>query len=323
MPAPTEKVLAFDIGIRNLAWCLMEGTGQERRILGWQNYDLLTGKGAEAAKEKTLCSQCSAAGAFWTAPRVAPAAGGSPASPSPVYTCLRHCPADRKPLRDLSGSVPTGPALKKLPGLPLLRTLAATAAINSGTQPLKKSATRVALVEFLAARHSLPVEKVKLKKAVEHELTTLHDAIRTFVLEHTELFRQATHILLENQPVLKNPTMKSVQILLFATLRDVLQPVPPPLKLVHAGKKVKAEVADAGEGGKGDAGYKTRKDASEAKVIGILERAAAGAAAAAAKPAVEEGRTRWLPLFRSHSKKSDLADAFCMCWDRLEACGGT
>jgi hypothetical protein len=67
------------------------------------------------------------------------------------------------------------------------------------------------------------------------------------------------HFLLENQPVLKNPTMKSVQILLFATLRDMLQPAPPVLKLVHAGKKVQVEA-------KGDEGYKDRKAASEAKV---------------------------------------------------------
>jgi hypothetical protein len=99
---------------------------------------------------------------------------------------------------------------------------------------------------------------------------------------------------LENQPVLKNPTMKSVQILLFATLRDMLQPGPPPLRLVHAGKKIQGMES-------GDAGYKSRKDASEAKVIKTLEKVVDG--------------TTWLATFKGHAKKSDLADAFCMCWD--------
>jgi hypothetical protein len=92
--------------------------------------------------------------------------------------------------------------------------------------------------------------------------------------------------------------MKSVQILLFATLRDILQPGPPPLKLVHAGKKVQGLET-------GDSGYKSRKDASEAKVEQLLT---AGKLDDAAK---------WLTLFKGHGKKSDLADAFCMCWDRM------
>jgi hypothetical protein len=139
---------------------------------------------------------------------------------------------------------------------------------------------------------------VKKKNAIDTELTILHDAIRTFVTGHAESFRQATHILLENQPVLKNPTMKSVQILLFATLRDILQPGPPPLKLVHAGKKVQGLET-------GDSGYKSRKDASEAKVEQLLT---AGKLNDAAK---------WLTHFKGHGKKSDLADAFCMCMDRM------
>jgi hypothetical protein len=143
------------------------------------------------------------------------------------------------------------------------------------------------------------LEKIKLKKAIETELTLLHEAIRTFVGANLETFRQATHILLENQPVLKNPTMKSVQILLFATLRDMLQPGPPPLKLVHAGKKVQGLET-------GDAGYKSRKDASEAKVIQQLS------GAKMTEP------TPWLTYFKGHTKKSDLADAFCMCLDSLK-----
>ena len=136
-----------------------------------------------------------------------------------------------------------------------------------------------------------------MTKALDTELTILHDAIRKFVGDHVALFRTATTILLENQPVLKNPTMKSVQILLFATLRDMLQPGPPVLKLVHAGKKVQVDE-------KGDAGYKDRKAASEAKVRKILEEKTVDSA-------------KWITFFGSHTKKNDLADAFCMCIDKL------
>lgn len=264
----TIKVLSFDIGIRNLAWCLME-SGAKPTILGWQNYDLLTGSGAEAPKTKTSCCKCSVGAAFMN-----PVAGP---------TCLRHCPATHPPLKDLSGAV-----YKRIPDLKTLRVL----------EPTVRS-TKAKILESLGKKHSLPIEKVKLKKAVETELTSIHDAIRLFIQTNLESFRQATHIQLENQPVLKNPTMKSVQILLFATLRDMLQPSPPPLKLVHAGKKVQGLET-------GDSGYKSRKDASEAKVEQLLS------GVKMTDPA------KWLAVFKGHGKKSDLADAFCMCWDRIQ-----
>jgi hypothetical protein len=67
---------------------------------------------------------------------------------------------------------------------------------------------------------------------------------------------------------------------------------------VHAGKKIQGVES-------GDAGYKTRKDASEAKVVQTLE-----------KEKVVEGAA-WLTRFKAHQKKSDLADAFCMCLDAV------
>lgn len=291
MPEPPETILAFDIGIRNLAWCLMRGISDSEpkvQILGWQNYDLLTGTGHEAPKGKVTCSRCSAAATFQN----------RGPDESSRLTCLRHCPVAFPPLKDLSG----GAVYKKLPPMDALRQLAATSATCSGLVPPKKSASKGGLIDFLASRHSLPLEKVKLKKAVEHELATLHDAIRTFVTENAIVFRQATQICLENQPVLKNPTMKSVQILLFATLRDILQPAPPPLKLVHAGVKGKGSKKGAA---KGDAGYKSRKEASEEKVREILKGGK-----------IAEGAT-WSTYFEAQAKKSDLADAVCMCWDRL------
>ncbi len=290
MTEPPLKILAFAIGIRNLAWCLMSVEGEKKvSLMGWQNYDLLTGAGHEAPKEKISCDRCSVKAAFQNTG----AAGGAIAK-----TCLRHCPAERPPLKDLSG----GEVYRKLPALAVLRA----AAVAKGCLP--KKATKVTILDALRTHYSLPIEKVKLKKAVEHELTTIHDSIRTFVQANLGTFRQATHILLENQPVLKNPTMKSVQILLFATLRDFLQPGPPPLKLVHAGKKVAGKTT-------GDAGYKSRKDASEAAVEEVLSAEGTGATRVT-------GSAEWLARFKAQAKKSDLADAFLMCLQRVEAAGG-
>jgi len=70
----------------------------------------------------------------------------------------------------------------------------------------------------------------------------------------------------------------------------------PPFKLVHAGVKVKGKET-------GDKGYKARKDGSEARTLEILDQ-----------PKLHEGR-RWKDFFERHKKRSDLADAFCMCLD--------
>jgi hypothetical protein len=141
-------------------------------------------------------------------------------------------------------------------------------------------------------------QKIKQKKAVDTELSVLHNAIRALVERQRPLFQTATAIHLENQPVLKNPTMKTVQILLYATLRDLLMPNPPLVRLVHAGVKVKGKVV-------GDKGYKDRKQGSEEKTASLL-----------AKGSIQDA-ARWQEFLKKHSKQNDLTDAFCMCVDAL------
>jgi hypothetical protein len=276
---PTSTVLAFDIGIRNLAWCVMEKQTDSSgvQVLGWDNYDLLAGQSALTASESALnCASCSSKATYETR-------GG-------VY-CVRHCPLDRPAFRDLSGAL-----LKKLPPAKQLRDIL----VAKGAQKVGKS--KGDLLKKLSDLYALPILKQKKKKAVDTELTVLHDGIRRFVTQNKELFSKCTTICLENQPVLKNPTMKSVQILLFATLRDILQPdlskSPPQMKLVHAKMKV--------EGKKGDEGYAERKAGSEKRVTDFLQTRK-----------VDNGQ-RWRNHLASYTKKNDLTDAFCMCLDFLQ-----
>ena len=271
---PRMSVLSFDIGIRNLAWCVMEKQTDSSgvHVLGWDNYDLLAGQSAQTASETAAnCCSCSSKATYETRGR--------------VY-CVRHCPLDRPAFRDLSGSL-----LKKLPAASQLREIL----LAKGLSRVPKS--KGDLLTKVAELYALPILKQKKKKAIDTELTVLHDGIRRFVLKNKELFRSCKTILLENQPVLKNPTMKSVQILLFATLRDILQPDPPVLKLVHAKMKVAGKT--------GDEGYAERKAGSEKRVTDML----AGS------------KVRQAAVWRSHlskyTKKNDLTDAFCMCLDSL------
>jgi hypothetical protein len=267
------RILSFDIGIRNLAWCCMGShtdiSGSPLTIYGWENVNLLE---SSQPTEKLVCRRCTAK-ATHTNPQ--------------GFSCGRHIPIEFPLLRDVSGA-----ALKKIPAQKTLKPLFLTK-----MTPMPK--TREATLAKLAEWYSLPIEKVKVKKAVDTELSILHDAIRQLVQKNKALFSTATAIHLENQPVLKNPTMKTVQILLYASLRDLLQPNPPHVRLVHAGVKVKGKQS-------GDKGYKERKQGSEEKTAALLAQAGK----------VKDAQ-RWQAHLKQHSKQNDLTDAFCMCADAL------
>ena len=260
------RVLAFDIGIKNLAWCCLETTEtspQTYTILGWDNYNLMSDSSNSILPQKTTCASCKLKGTY---------------EASNVRYCSRHCP--KPALRDLSGNI-----LKKIPAMTVLREI-----LNKVPEAHKSPAKKDAVLEELKKWYSIPVTEAKVSKAPDVGLTAIHTSIQKLVKDQMALWKTCTLILLENQPAFKNPTMKSVQILLFATLRDFLES-PPPLKLVHAGKKVQVEE-------KGDAGYKDRKSASEAKINKFLK---------------DNPMAIWKAKWDAAAKKSDLADALCMC----------
>ena len=267
------RIVSFDIGIRNLAWCCMgrntDISGSPLTIYGWENVNLLE---SSQPVTKLICRRCKAK-ASYTSPQ--------------GYACGRHIPPEFPILLDLSGT-----PLKKVPNQKILKPLFLSKGI-----PLPK--TRDATVAKLGEWSSLPIEKVKVKKAVDTELSILHDAIRSLVQKNKDLFSTANAIHLENQPVLKNPTMKTVQILLYASLRDLLQPNPPTVRLVHAGVKVKGKQT-------GDKGYKDRKQGSEQQAAAVLSQ----------RGRVQEAQ-KWQEHLQKHSKQNDLTDAFCMCVDAL------
>lgn len=261
-----SRVCAFDIGIKNLAFCVMDA---ERHIHAWENVNILA-----TGEEETgppACHKC-AVKAKWTA------AG--------IPWCKRHLPACFKPLAD-----PAGKVYSKVPAVSVLKTFTST------------KGKRDALLADISKSWALPIEVVRRRAAVHESLTTLHDGIRRCIEDRWATFSGVELFLLENQPVLKNPTMKSVQILLFATIRDCFLArglVAPQMRLVHAGKKTAGIVDDQGDNNiTGDAGYATRKAGGEARAIAFCQAEASD----------------WLPTITGAKKKSDLADALCMCLD--------
>jgi hypothetical protein len=266
-----KRVLAFDIGIKNLAWCCgdLSGTADasgNTTIRGWANENLISGGTAEEDAAAGKCVSCKAKATYRHGEQ---------------FFCVRHCV--KPALRDLSGNL-----LKKIPSLVVLKVLAG----NSTTEKFKN---KDSVLTYLRTKFSFPLEKSVVKKV---ELEDLHDGLRKVVLANRELFASCTEILLENQPAFKNPVMKSVQMMLFATLRDILSG-PPKLRLVHAGRKT----AGTATVKKGDEGYSDRKNASEERIVKGL---------AGGKILLVDRDASW---FMKQTKRSDLADCLCMVMD--------
>ena len=265
------RILAFDIGIKNLAWCVLDEQNDTYKILGWDNYNLLSSE-SNVESTKITCIHCTAKANYKYKDK---------------HTCVRHCPPGFPALRDLSGNL-----LKKIPAVGLMKTILAEK--NAPKIPSKKLDLQLELEKYF----SLPIELKKVSKAPDMGLVEIHESMRKLIQQQKALWSSCAIILLENQPVFKNPTMKSVQILLFATLRDLLDSPVPTVKLVHAGKKVQGAET-------GDAGYKERKAGSEARVEKFFE-----------SPNIL-GVETWKHVWKQAKKKSDLADALCMCLDGL------
>jgi hypothetical protein len=308
-----STVLAFDIGIKNLAYCVLRsadaasaGAGASASsasaVLALENCNLMESS-AEASR---ICSKCRSKATFV-----------SGVGDTAEATCKRHIPNPFTPLSVNEKGTP-GEATEetkskictRIPAVAVLRTLARSAGLAAPS-----AAKRDDLLATLATRFALPLVAPKAPRAADQGLEQIHDALRRFVADRWVTFRQCTAVLLENQPAFKNPHMKSVQVLLFAVLRERFlqeqerglgcgETVPlPTFHLVHAKKKV------TGEGiAKGDAGYKARKDGSEKR----LEELFATGTVTSAVPGADH-----LAAWVAAKKKSDMADALCMCVDFL------
>ena len=253
------KVIAFDIGIKNLAFCILQGS----TVYCLENTNIL------APVEHVKCVSCKASAKFVA---------------NSVHTCKRHVPKTFI----VHTTNPTIPDLKIL-------------AKENGISLTKK--TKGDLIAALSPKYAFPFIQQKQPKASKQSLADLHDALRAFITTFWDEFKTCTHILLENQPAFKNPHMKSVQVLLFAALREryLQNDLNREFHLVHAKKKVQDAEA-------GDAGYSERKSKSEQR-----------AAALFTENKLIASCDRTLVSWTGAKKKSDMADAVCMCYDFLQA----
>lgn len=243
------------MGIRNLAFCLMDNSGQNFDIITWDNYDLTTGTDSQSSTRCACGGPCSWIGV------------------DEIMKC-KKC-AKKESLVCLPKDIELN--------VNSLKILAKKESWILNSKPKKED-----YMNELKKRYLLPFKKQKI--ATKTNLISILDAINVFLDMYIGSFSQAELIRIENQPVFDNPTMKSVQIILFTLLTHRLRKEKGwtgNICFVHASKKTEedTEAADT---------YKGRKDAAEKLVLGKLK----------------DGK--WRDFFLSKQKRSDLADAFLM-----------
>ena len=124
-------------------------------------------------------------------------------------------------------------------------------------------------------------------------------------LEENKLLQTFDYTIIENQPVLKNPTMKSVQMILYSyfAFKSLKMKEFKDLLLMNAGNKMKVYTKEI-EPEKTEKIYKLKSKYSRNKKLSILHTELI---------LEEQQNTEWLDFFKKNKKKDDLADAFLMC----------
>ena len=276
-------LLALDIGIKNLAYCLaipvaqQDLSGAQGTTVQIRHWSLVNLTNLE--NEAKACCEMAACGK--------PAKAMSPKG----LVCGRHIIKENQIFDEATGL----PITKAATNGQMVAFLKAKGLDHKGN--------RAELFEKVRYIVTLPLVKKKSVASFADNTSRLHDAIRDWITRDWAHLKDVTHVYIEHQPVLKNPVMKTVQLLIFATLRERLlaagQQPQAQFHFVHAGKKVKgAEV--------GDAGYKDRKAGGEARVKAFLNRFAMGTE-----------QHRWYQWWLGQGKKDDLADTLCMLLDAV------
>ena len=289
-------VLAFDLGIKNLAYALVTQDISGNKINAWNNIDLTAG--GTSSETSRRCKGCNGPAAWCSSEGLWCKGCASGVRRKKTATC--------RPSHTILAGAESG----TFPKLPALRKLCV------GLENHKK-ASRETVLAWLGDRYILPW---KAPKARNPSMTEIRRAISSWLTSMLPTFASATLIRLENQPVLKGPTMKSIQMILFTLLGERLEREHAwtgMIQFVHAGRKTaKLEVeavpdviAEEEERGMVEeevvtpvvidegAAYRARKKATEEEVEKMLTGA---------------GYETWKTFYDGQRKKNDLADALLM-----------
>jgi hypothetical protein len=276
MTTPNTTIAAFDLGIKNLSYCIatFDGSGNLIAILRWTNMSLLADGASSQSQTRCPC--------------------GGPASyktlgDDSVSICLLCKKCAKKQSRI---PLELGPKAK----IGEWRSwMVVQIGVSTGDAKKMKKAE---MEEKALAIRLVPYKAIKVK---EFSLQAVLQGMESCLSTELPHLKAASRIRIEHQPCDFAPHMKSIQIMLFTLLDHRLRSEygwTGSSEFAHASVKTRGTAAVSGKDGK-----RSRKMAAIEKVSSVLST-----------HTDEEVRSKhsW---WRSQAKQDDLADAFLMCLD--------
>ena len=277
------RLLSFDIGIKNMAYCFLSSSGE---ILDWNILNLM-----DAEVQAVYTCACAKAQKKTKSPVENMQLCGKKAKYScpdgSGHLCETHAKKSDKflmPAKDISPA-----SIKKLK----VAELDAVAKKYGLTCGNSKKETLEKLLEHLSEKTLKPILVKKKKTASETDLITVGRNMTRLLdeLDHQDI----THVIIENQISTIASRMKTIQGMLaqYYIMRGIEN-----IEFVSSFNKLKAfaDKTTPTEDQTDREKYKNRKADSVAICLRLLKE----------NPALQ----KWIPHFEKSSKKDDLADCF-------------
>ena len=193
-------VVSFDVGIKNMAYCAFEISGNKViRLADWALFDL-TVQENETTNEPCRCNHLLKSKTMKICGKIAKY------KKDEVFACESH--AKMSQTLKLPTKLFSLPQLKKMP-LVSLKSLGAEN-MYSPTDKLNKDKYVLELYEHLQKQHWTRIESTKKTSAGKIDLITIGKQLHACILK-TPLFDQATHVIIENQISPIANRMKTIQ----------------------------------------------------------------------------------------------------------------
>lgn len=298
------KILSWDIGIKNLAYCWVEYVLETNqfRVLNWEIINLLAPEVKDPVyycschkKDGTKCVKK----ATWYH------------TENYQTFCLTH--RKKQPLESM---------------VEIKKNTCSHILVNKKIRCSKKIkyVTENPLVGYCEAHHHKysNLVKVEKKKKTRNEIEEISTNLVQELDKRSEMW-ESDYILIENQPAFKNPKMKSVQMVLYTyyLMRSKLDGKRDSQKIcflmANNKLKVKLETDELKENiiqkinQKTKDKYRRHKLLSQEYCSWFLQKNNGDSNNIFTHPNQVDNNKNWLTHYQNHKKKDDLADTYLMC----------
>jgi hypothetical protein len=155
-------------------------------------------------------------------------------------------------------------------------------------------------LKMVQKKNPFEIHEIKIKKkakAMGQPMLKLAENLYSHLNKHQDDFLDVEDVIIENQPVLKNPTMKSIQILLYSwfVINGTMKEKVNDIHFFSASKKLEA--------------YEDINDKISETVTGNQYQMNKKLAVLYTAEMLKTNE-KWKSFFETHKKKDDLADAY-------------